>query len=26
MIDRAIEWFAGDVIEPIGQRPERTRA
>jgi len=26
MIDRAIEWFAGDVIEPNAQRPERTRA
>jgi DNA polymerase-3 subunit gamma/tau len=25
MIDRAIEWFAGEVIEPNGQRTERTR-
>ena len=25
MIDRAIEWFAGDVIDPNRQRTERTR-
>jgi hypothetical protein len=25
MIDRAIEWFAGEVIEPDGRTPERTR-
>ncbi len=24
MIDRAIEWFAGDVIDPNGRRQERT--